>query len=159
MIGAVIPLRENFLPKLIPAFSKEAICQKIEQSFEESDHSNQTESFLKFCNSVQSRAYYGIGIYPRYFLAGEGYYERKNDPWFGNQDYSRLVFRVIGKNNKKVFIKTNIKDIEFENGASVYVVDGNDSKGSMVVLIDSENPQLIISSDINKNDYVQFGFE
>ena len=160
LIGAAIPLRENLFPKVIPTFSKDEICQKIKQRFEVSEFANQTEAFVKFCNSGQSRAYYGVGIYPRYFLAGEGYYDRKNDPWFGNQEYSRLVFRVIGENNEKVFIKTNIKNLEFENGAPVYVVDDNDAmKGSMVVLIDSENPQLIISSDINENDYDRFGFE
>ena len=127
--------------------------------FEDSDHKNQTASFLKFCNSDQSLAYYGVGIYPRYFLAGEGFYDREDDPWFGNQEYSRLVFRVIGENNEKVFIKTNIKNLEFENGDPVYVVDGNNAmKGSMVVFIDSKNPQLIISSDINENNYDRFEF-
>ena len=160
LIGAAIPLRENLFPKVIPTFSKDEICQKIKQRFAESEHANQTESFQKFCNSNLSRAYYGIGIYPRYFLAGEGYYDRKNDPWFGNQDYSRMVFRVIGENNEKVFIKTNTKNLEFENGAPVYVIDDNDTmRGSMVVLIDSDNPQLIVSSDINENYLDQFGFE
>ena len=84
---------------------------------------------------------------PRIFDRGVGYYERDYDPYFGIQDYRRLVFRTVGKPNGKVFIRTDEKNIQFPDGAVVYVVGEDATKfEARVVLIEGKHPQLIVSS-------------
>ena len=91
----------------------------------------------------------GYGVYPRFFDKGEGYYDRSHDQRFWKQDFSRFVFRLIGKVNSSVFIKTNREDLEFSNGALVYVLsqDMNET-GAAYVLVAGEEPELIISNAI-----------
>ena len=155
-IGAAIPLRENLLPKLTPDFSKNEACQTIEAHIKESGNYQQVGDFSEFCLSDKVQVLYGYGVYPRYFDAGEGYYDRSTDPWYGKQPYSRLVFRLIGIQNGKIYIKSRNDAIRFPNGALVYAVGSFNSKsGAQVVLIEGDDPELIISSDLlaGKNSF------
>lgn len=91
----------------------------------------------------------GYGVYPRFFDEGKGKYDRPCDPKFGIQDYSRLVFRIIGKPNWSGYIETNRKDIKFSNGALVYVLAQDISNtGTECVLVSGEETELIISRTI-----------
>lgn len=91
----------------------------------------------------------GYAFYPRYFSAGEGYYSRTYDPWFGRQDYSRLVFRLVGVKNAKIYIKTEMEAARIPNGSIVFLV-GREKANSeaQFVLIDGPEPELIISSSL-----------
>ena len=104
---------------------------------------------MSFCMSKDTRALEGFGFYPRYFKSGEGYYDRSYDPWFGKQDYSRLVFRLVGKQNVKAYIKTGFENIHFPNGSIVYVVGRDKNKfEAQFVLIEGPQPELVISSSL-----------
>jgi len=92
----------------------------------------------------ETKAVKGYGIYPRFFEASEGYYDRPGDSFFGEQNFSRLVFRVIGKPNLKVLIRTSDPDIYFPNGETVYVV-GKNNTPLHFVLVEGEETELIIS--------------
>ena len=148
-IGAAIPLRENLLPLLTPEYTKSRVCKAVEDQFKSSDYSSLTAGFSEFCMSDGTRTLYGFGIYPRYFKSGEGFYNRSYDPWFGEQPYARLVFRIIGTQNGKVYIKSENEMPRFPNGAIVYAVGIDKNKfEAQVVLIEGKQPELIISSTI-----------
>lgn len=149
IIGAAIPLRENIFPVLVPEFSKAEACHTIETELKKSENKHLVNGFYDYCFSDQSQMLYGYGIYPRFFESGEGYYDRKSDPWFGQQPYSRLVFRLIGLQSEKVYIRTNESSMKFPNGSLVYVMGSSDQKlGAQVVLVNGSQPELIVSSRI-----------
>ena len=92
-------------------------------------------------------AYEGTGVYPRFFKAESGFYNRLHDPFFGVQDYGRLVFRTVGEPNSKVYIRTDDENIRFPDGTPVYVVGPQNTKfEARIVLIMGDEPQLIVSS-------------
>ena len=98
------------------------------------------EPFSEFCAADSTQAFHGFGIYPRYFASGEGFYNRTYDPWFGRQPYARLVFRIIGTQNKKVYIKSGNEAIRFSNGAKVYVVGAENAKfEAQMVFVDGDH--------------------
>jgi hypothetical protein len=149
LIGGAIPLRENFLPPLTPEYSKSEVCKTIETEILDSEYVNLADSFSKYCAADSTQAFYGFGVYPRYFASGEGFYNRTYDPWFGKQPFARLVFRIIGTQNRKVYIKSENDVIRFSNGAKVYVVGDENAKfEAQVVFVEGEQPDLIISSEI-----------
>ena len=149
VIGAAIPLRENLFPVLIPEFSKTEACRTIETQIIRSENNQLADGFYDYCASDKSQVLYGYGIYPRFFEGGEGFYDRISDPWFGKQPYSRMVFRLIGSQNGKIYIRTNDNSLNFPNGALVYSVGNSHPKlGAQVVFVNSAQSELIISSRI-----------
>ena len=149
LTGALIPIREHLLPNQLPDYSRQEVCEHIDTALAESAHSDLREEFMTFCLSEDTSVFKGYGIYPRYFKSGEGYYNRINDPWFGEQDYARLVFRLIGTRNAKVYIKTLSENIRFPNGATVYLAGRNNNKfEAQFVLVEGVNPELIISTSV-----------
>ena len=140
IIGAAIPLRENLFPVLIPEFSKTEACRTIETQIMQSENKQLADGFYDYCASDKSQVLYGYGIYPRFFEGGEGFYDRISDPWFGKQLYSRLVFRLIGSQNGKIYIRTNDSSLKFPNGALVYSVGSIDPKlGAQVVFVNGDS--------------------
>jgi hypothetical protein len=147
--GAFIPIREHLVPSLLPDYSREEVCGRIDDALRDYDLEDINKDFMPFCSSENVRAIKGYGIYPRFFKFGEGYYDRDYDPWFGRQDYDRLVFRLIGTSKAKVYIKTGMEDVRFPNGEIVFVVGRDKNKfEAQFVLIDSTEPTLIISSSL-----------
>ena len=115
----------------------------------ESEYASHLDGFQEFCMAETTRALYGFGIYPRYFASGEGFYNRSYDPWFGKQPYARLVFRLIGTRNGKVYIKSENETPRFPNGAKVYAVRIDKAKfEAQIVFIEGDIPELIVSSEI-----------
>ena len=148
-IGAAIPFRENFLPRLTPEYTKSEVCKTIDAKIMESEYASHLDGFPEFCMAETTRALYGFGIYPRYFASGEGFYNRTYDPWFGKQPFPRLVFRLIGTRNGKVYIKSENEAPRFPNGAKVYAVGVDKAKfEAQIVLIEGDIPELIVSSEI-----------
>ena len=148
-IGAAIPLREKFLPALTPEFSKTEACRTIDTQILQSENKKLADGFFEYCVSDKTQVLFGYGIYPRFFEAGEGFYDRISDPWFGKQPYPRLVFRLIGTRNGKIYIQSNNKTPNFPNGALVYAVGSTDPKlGARVVFVNGAQTELIISSGI-----------
>ena len=148
-IGAYIPAREHLLPVSTPQATHDQICQTVNSALLESDYAYLSDDFMSFCENEDTIALTGIGIYPRYFDEGEGYYQRSYDPWFGQQDYARLTFRSIGTSNKKVYIKTNEASIRFPDGAQVWFVGRSKKKfEAQFVLIESDDPELLISEQV-----------
>ncbi|HUV15786.1 MAG TPA: hypothetical protein VMW28_04405, partial [Pelolinea sp.] len=146
-IGVFIPAREVLLPSYVPKDSKTKICERIENALTQNGYDEFRNDFISFCSSDETRVLSGFSIYPRYFKSGEGFYQRTYDPWFGEQDYARLVFRLIATQNTKVYIKTDTENLKIPNGALVYLAGRETTKfGAQFVLVDSEEPQLIISS-------------
>ena len=143
-VGSFIPLREALYPDTVPDPTREEICDTVAASIQDSPYPEVAEEFRPFCLDPETRAVKGYGIYPRFFEASEGYYDRPDDIYFGEQDFNRLSFRVIGKPNLKVLIRTNEPDIYFPNGETVYVV-GNNNKPMHFVLVEGEKSELIIS--------------
>jgi len=124
------------------------VCEVVHEALAGSQWLGQREELYQFCQREDVLAYKAIGIYPRYFEAGYGYYQRQDDPYFGEQDYARLVFRTVGYSNAKVYIKTEQAEIDFPDGAEVYVVGENQAKfAARMVLINGWQPQLIVSSE------------
>lgn len=149
MAGAFIPAREHLLPTLLPEYSKQEVCERIDLSLNDHGYVDLSENFMAFCLSEDTRVLKGYGIYPRFFNSGEGYYDRSYDPWFGRQDYGRLAFRLIGTRNAKVYIKTDIRDLRFPNGTLVYLAGRDQTKfEAQFVLVEGPEPELIIASPI-----------
>ena len=151
-IGGFIPLREVIFPSLVPEYDREDVCSAFMSAAESSRTPQFADDVAAYCEDERTSALMGYGVYPRFFVAGEGYFDRPGNYFFGIQGYSRLVFRLIGKVNSSVFIKSNREDLEFPNGALVYVLtqDMNET-GAEYVLVAGEEPELIISTSLLKN--------
>jgi len=142
-------LREAIFPSFVPEYDREEICSAFITAAESSQAPRSADDVAAYCEDQRTGALMGYGVYPRFFDEGEGYYSRSHDLRFGKQDYSRLVFRLIGKVNSSVFIRTEREDLEFRNGALVYVLaqDMNET-GAAYVLVVGEEPELIISNTL-----------
>ena len=148
-IGGFIPLREAIFPSFVPEYDREDVCSAFISTAESSQAPQFADDIAVYCEDEGTSTLMGYGVYPRFFDEGEGYYGRPTDLRFGKQNYSRLVFRLIGKRNSAVYIKTNRDDLEFPNGALVYVLDQDmNTTGAGYVLIAGEEPELVISNTI-----------
>lgn len=146
LTGAFIPLREILFPVSYPYADKEEVCTIIDNAMVGSEWEDQREALGQLCRQDNVLAFEGIGIFPRYFKADEGFYKRNYDPFYGEQPYGRLVFRTIGEPNSKVYIKTDDESIHFPDGAEVYVIGEDQRKfEAQAVLIVGEENQLIVS--------------
>ena len=147
LAGAFINLREAFLPVDYPQYTRDEVCSAIESALVGSPWEDQGDELVAYCQRGDILAYEGAGVYPRFFKAETGFYKRTYDPYFGIQDYGRLVFRTVGNPNSKVYIKTDDPNIRFKDGTPVYVVGPqNDRFEARIVLIEGAEPQLIVSS-------------
>jgi hypothetical protein len=149
LVGGFIPLREALLPKNVPSYSRSEICSAVNKALQNSSSINEYSEFEEYCLNEDTPVIAGYGMYPRYFKSGEGYYDRPGDPYFGNQEYNRLVFRMVGEQNTKVFFRTNNPDIEFPNGATVFVVGRkNDTFNYQFLLVPDYDEKVVISDPI-----------
>ena len=149
VIGAFIPLREALFPAAFPEYSQVQVCATMQDALIQSGLEEKSEDLLEFCLREDVRAFGGLGVYPRFFKEGSGFYKRTYDPYFGKQDYSRLVFRTVGQPNAKVYIKTDESDLRFPDGVEVLVVGEDKAKfEASLVLIGTEEAQLLISSEL-----------
>lgn len=147
LTGVFIPMRERLLPSLLPDYTRAEVCEKIDAALSENGEPALEEDFMRFCLSEETRVLKGFAIYPRYFKSGQGFYDRSYDPWFGKQDYARLVFRLIGARNAKVYIKTAAEDAYMPNGATIYVAGREKNKfEAQFVLVEGAETELLISS-------------
>ncbi len=145
-IGGFIPLREALIPSLVPEYDREDVCSTFISAMESSKTPQFADDVAAYCEEERTSALMGYGVYPRFFDEGEGYFNRPGNYYFGVQDYSRLGFRLIGKVNSFVFIRTDGEDLKFPNGALVYVLAQDMNKtGAEYVLVAGEEPVLIIS--------------
>ena len=146
LVGGFIPLREILFKRSVQTINREEICSLFISKAESVLTPEKKEKLDLYCKNESTVAYMGHGIYPRLFKEGEGYYDRPEDARFGIQDYSRLVFRLIGQPNWSGYIKTNREDINFPNGAYVLVLDQDLNEGGAdYVLVAEEEMDLIIS--------------
>ena len=147
--GGFISIREALLPVTAPSFSREEICTSVDQAIQHTAYSDRFQGFEDYCLDTNTRVYAGIGIYPRYFKSGEGYYDRSENLHFGIQEFNRLVFRIIGEKNTAVFFRTDHPDIEFPNGSTVFVVGRKDFNLSyQFLLLPGNDPEVIFSEPL-----------
>jgi hypothetical protein len=152
LVGGFIPLREILFSSSAPRNNKEEVCRAFISEAELSRTPEKVNELTEYCMDESTVAYSGVGVYPRLFNDGEGYYDRSGDPRFGEQDFSRLVFRSIGIPNWSGYIKTNRKEIIFPNGALVYVLDQDlNNNGADYVLVAGDGMDLITSETILKS--------
>jgi len=145
-IGGFIPLREVLFPSLVAEYDREDVCSAFISAMESSRTPQFTDDVAAYCEDERTSALMGYGVYPRFFDEGEGYFNRPGNYYFSVQDYPRFGFRLIGKVNSFVFIRTDGEDLKFPNGALVYVLAQDMNKtGAEYVLVAGEEPVLIIS--------------
>ena len=145
-IGGFIPLREAIFPSLVPDYDRKDVCSVIISAVESSQTPQLADDVAAYCEDERTSALMGYGVYPRFFDEGEGYFNRPGNYYFSVQDYPRFGFRLIGKVNSFVFIRTDGEDLKFPNGALVYVLAQDMNKtGAEYVLVAGEEPVLIIS--------------
>ena len=146
---AFIPLRESLLPDTYPPYEPQAICAEISAIVERADSEFSTQEIEDFCRAESTRVFKGYGFYPRFFKKYEGYYSRSYDQYFGKQDYARLVFRLVGGRNGKIYIKTQQADIAFADGDVVYVLSYDRPKAdAQLLIIDADEPLIVFSDPI-----------
>ncbi len=142
LIGSIIPLRELF-PVNYQTREKSEICENIDELISNDKYKTIEESAIIFCIDDSSIAIEGNIIHPRFFHRGRGFYDRPGDIFFGKQDFSRLVFRVLNEGTRKMYIPVdNIKNNEFlPNGAHAIILAKKDElpKAQFMVLTDVEN--------------------
>lgn len=144
--GASISLRETLFPTDYPDYTRAEVCDAFQNALADSPWQERQAELQDFCMQENVLAYKGVGISPRFFKAGTGFYKRTYDPFFGIQDYGRLVFRTVGDPNTKVYIKTDDENIRFPDGVEVYVMGEENAKfEARAVLIMGEENQLIVS--------------
>ena len=149
LLCAFIPLREGLLPPTYPLYDIQAVCMEIRDIVSEDSSEVSADEVYDFCQADTTRVFKGYGFYPRFFKKSEGYYNRSYDPFFGRQNYSRLVFRLVGGRNSKIYIKTGLSDIRFRDGDLVYTLVFERPKAdAQLVIVGEENPVVIFSYPI-----------
>jgi hypothetical protein len=144
--GSLIPARE-FLPSLVPQYTRPEVCEMIEKGISERNDPILQANIKDLCESGKARVNWGTGIFPRFFAENEGFYNRENDRLFGYQPYSRLVFRVIGNRNARVYIQTNRQEIHFKNGCTVFVIDQEGgTEGAILTFVNTDPVEIILSN-------------
>jgi hypothetical protein len=149
VLGGFIPLREALFPMNVPVFSREEICSNIHDGIQNSMYSEEFEEFKSYCLESNIRIYYGIGVYPRYFKNDEGYFDRSDNLHFGVQEFSRLVFRVVGPRNTTALFRTDYPEISFPNGSIVFIVGKKEKiNGYQFLYIPGQQPEIIFSEPL-----------
>ena len=141
-LGSIIPLRELF-PVNYRTREKSEICENIEELISNDKNRTLKEKAIIFCQDESSVAVEGNVIYPRFFHKGWGFYDRPSDIFYAKQDFSRLVFRVLSKNIRSMYIPIDeLKKDEFlPNGAHAIILAKKDElpKAQFLILTDMEN--------------------
>ena len=142
LLGSIIPLRELF-PVNYRTREKSEICENLDELISNDKNRTLKEKAIIFCQDESSVAVEGNVIYPRFFHKGWGFYDRPNDIFYAKQDFSRLVFRVLSKNIRKMYIPIDeLKKDEFlPNGAHAIILAKKDElpKAQFLILTDMEN--------------------
>jgi hypothetical protein len=142
LIGSIIPLRELF-PVNYRTREKSEICKNLDELICNDEYKKLKESAMIFCQDDSSIAIEGNIIHPRLFRRGWGFYDRPNDIFYGKQGFSRLVFRVLSKDMRLMYIP--VDDLEkgefLPNGAHAIILAKKDElpKAQFLILTDTEN--------------------
>jgi len=141
-IGSLIPLRELF-PVSYRTRGKSEICSNLDELISKDEFQEIGESAATFCNDDSTIVVEGNVIHPRFFHRGWGFYDRKNDVIFGEQEFSRLTFRVLNKDSKLMYIQINDfgKGEYLPNGAHAIILAKKDElpRAQFLILTDVEN--------------------
>jgi len=154
LLGSIIPLRELF-PVNYRTREKSEICENIDELISNDKNKILKENAIMFCQDDSSVAIEGNVIHPRFFHKGWGFYDRPSDIFYGKQDFSRLVFRVLSKNIRSMYIPIDeLKKDEFlPNGAHAIILAKKDElpKAQFMVLTDMEN-KFIYTDDFMETE-------
>ncbi len=141
-IGSLIPLRELF-PVNHRTREKSEICSNLGELINKDEFNKIEESAMTFCNDDSSIAVEGNVIHPRFFRRGYGFYDRKNDVFFGEQEFSRLTFRVLSEDSRLMYIRINdLSEGKYlPNGAHAIILAKKDElpRAQFLILTDVEN--------------------
>ena len=145
-IGSIIPQRE-LLPVTYRTREKSEICSSLGELI---NNENIRDSAILVCEEDTSIAVEGDVIHPRFFRKGWGFYDRPSDVFYGIQDFSRLVFRVLGRDNSRMYIPMDDfgQDNILPNGAHAIILAKKDElpKAQFLILTDVKN-MIIYSED------------
>jgi len=154
LIGSLIPIRE-LLPVNYRIREKSEICEDLDELISSDKYEKLKESAINFCQDDSSIAFEGNIMHPRFFTIGEGFYDRPNDIYYGEQEFSRLVFRVLSKDVRLMYIPIDDlkKDKFLPNGANAIILAKKDElpKAQFLVLTDTEN-NFIYTKDFIENE-------
>ena len=149
LIGSIIPLRELF-PVNYQTRERSEICENLDELISNDKNKKLKENAIIFCQDDSSVAVEGNVIHPRFFHKGWGFYDRPNDMFYGKQDFSRLVFRVLSKDARSMYIPVDDlnKDEFLPNGAHAIILAKKDElpKAQFLILTNKEN-KFIYSDD------------
>ena len=149
LMGSIIPLRELF-PVNYRTREKSEICENLDELISNDKNKKLKENAMIFCQDDSSVAVEGNVIHPRFFHKGWGFYDRPNDMFYGKQDFSRLVFRVLSKDARSMYIPVDDlnKDEFLPNGAHAIILAKKDElpKAQFLILTDKKN-KFIYSDD------------
>jgi hypothetical protein len=152
LIGSLIPLRELF-PVNYQTREKSEICKNLDELISVDKYKNLKENAITFCQDDSSIAVEGNVIHPRFFHRGQGFYDRPTDVFFGKQDFSRLVFRVLSEDARKMYIPVDDlkKDELLPNGANAIILakKGELPEAQFLILTDVENKFIYTDEFMN----------
>lgn len=152
LIGSLIPLRE-LLPASYRSREKSEICANIEELINNDKHENIKEAAINLCQSDLSTAVEGKVIHPRFFREGWGFYDRPDDIYFGEQDFSRLVFRVLNRNIRSMYILIDdlLEDTYLPNGANAIIIADKEEypQAQFLVLTEVKNEFIYADGFLN----------
>jgi hypothetical protein len=143
LIGSLIPLRELF-PVNYQTREKSEICENIDELISNDKYKKLKENAMIFCQDDSSFAVEGNIIHPRFFHRGQGFYDRPGDVFFGKQDFSRLVFRVLSEDARKMYIPVDDlkKDEILPNGAHAIILAKIDELPEAQFLVLTDGKQI-----------------
>lgn len=86
---------DSVVPQRYPTVSKDEILGIIKEEELLSDSSVDLKELESFLKDSGSKAYWGLGLNPRYYLSGQGEHSYGLDA-YQMKDYARLAFTIIG---------------------------------------------------------------
>jgi hypothetical protein len=138
-VGSLIPLR-ILIPTSYVQRDKNELCADLDALIiDENIHNIATDLCLK----DDIIAIEGKVIHPRFFRKGWGFYDRPEDIYFGEQEFSRLVFRLLDENIRLMYILIDHlpDDTYLPNGANAIILAEKEAypQAKILVLTGTEN--------------------
>lgn len=111
--GLSLPVMSTFHPSY-PKTEQSVLMREIQQNPQISQQAKQ-----KIEDTPAQMVLKGIGLYPRFYKAGEG--EPSSDAFYKARDYARLLFVYIGTDRFNVELATNTITQDFGNADEIYI--------------------------------------
>ena len=143
---AAIPIAEFAMPKRFRDVNVQAVLSNVDEKGLLKPLGITDQTLEAFLAEDQAEALIGRGLYPRYYLAGQGMAPVTRWPSSVVRDYNRLGFYLIGPKQRQVVLRTPASPSYFPHASDILVLgcsEGDYLDAYLIVFLKS--PDIILA--------------